>query len=303
MVGEQAVAQSAEAEASPGSPTAGEMADLLANAGKSKLLLDKAAPERDRRLEAVAQIAGSFAHDFNNALSTVLGNLQLLDRRTRNDERLRPMVGRATEAARRSADLTKRLQAFAGADQIETHPVDVNAVLIGMDRALKRAMGDGIDVKTVLADDPWMVETDPARLQASILDLAVNAREAMAAHGTLTIGTTNVCVEDRRAEHRSPLRGRYVCVSIHDTGRGMASELIERAFEPFFTTKPLGKGSGIGLSLVCGFIRQSQGHLTVHSRVGSGTRFRLYLPAAPRLSPLRTDGRKSRRGDPAPVTR
>lgn len=241
----------------------------------------RAAPDADARLDAARRVAYSFAHDFNNVLAAVIGNLQLLKRRARGDDASLKIIGSTIDAALRGSDLANRMQAFAGGQSLERRPVDVNAVVAAMANALKRTAGRDVEVVTRLADDVPHAATDPVLLESAILSLAANARDAMSGRGTLTIETARVAVNAETAARDPALAvGAYACVSVGDCGRGMAPEEIERAFEPFFSTRMAGRGSGIGFSIVSDFVKRSDGHLAVISAPQRGTRIRIFLPAA-----------------------
>jgi signal transduction histidine kinase len=254
--------------------------ELVASHAVAARRVARAAPEIDAGMYGATQVAQSVAHEFNNILSVVLGNLQLLQRRTGKDQRIRSLVGPAIDAALRGSDLTKRLLAYAHRRELEPRPVDINAAVVAMADAIRRTTGPDIEVTMRLADSMPTIETDLERLESAILNLAANAREAMPAGGTLTIETAQVAIGETTAA-RSPAvkAGTYACISVCDTGGGMAPDLVDRAFEPFFSTKPVGKGSGLGLSQVLGFVKQSGGYTTVSSKPGRGARFRIFLLA------------------------
>ena len=219
------------------------------------------------------------AHDFNNVLGIVLGNLQLVRERVDADERTNQMLDDAIWSARRGAELTRRLLAFARRQPLTPNVVDINALVEGMHDLLIRSLGVSIHVQTELSADAWPVEIDPGQLEIAIVNLAVNARHAMPDGGTLTIATRNtVTTEDRHVGESTIPAGDYVAVTVADTGTGIAPEILDRVVEPFFTTKSVGEGSGLGLSMVYGFVRQSGGYFEIESAVGSGTTITLYLP-------------------------
>ena len=231
-------------------------------------------------MEALGQLTGGVAHDFNNLLQTITGNIEILQRN------LPPQAGRlqraalqAMNGARRAAALTQRLLAFSRRQPLDPKPIDVNILVSGMSELLRRTFDETIAVETVRGADLWWVEADPNELEAAILNLAVNARDAMAQGGRLTIETTNAQIDEvDAAPLTETLAGDYVAISVSDTGAGMDAETIAQAFEPFFTTKPVGKGTGLGLSQVYGFVRQSGGQVKIFSEIDVGTTVKVYLP-------------------------
>ena len=232
-----------------------------------------------QRLEAIGQLTGGVAHDFNNLLTVILGNAELLRELAGNDRQLGPAIELVKAAAARGADLTQRLLAFARRQPLRPEAVDVNQLVAGMDQMLRRTLGEHIEIEFIHGARLWPALVDPAQLEAAVLNLALNARDAMPKGGRLTIETANHIVDEgsMSAELRP---GRYVGLSVSDTGSGMSNEVHRRAFEPFFTTKGFGKGSGLGLSMVYGFVKQSEGHVRIDSQVGRGTSVRFYLPCA-----------------------
>jgi len=236
-----------------------------------------------QKMEAVGQLTGGVAHDFNNLLQTIISSLEVL-RRTAPAEtaRFTRAVNTAMNGARRAASLTQRLLAFARRQPLDPKPLDVNALVSGLSDMLHRTLGETISVETVLGAGLWRVEADAGELESTILNLAVNARDAMAAGGSLTIETANTHIDETYvANHTEVNVGQYVLVSISDTGSGMDAATLQQAFEPFFTTKPPGKGTGLGLSQVYGFVKQSGGHVKLYSEPGLGTTVRIYLPRLP----------------------
>jgi PAS domain S-box-containing protein len=232
-----------------------------------------------QKLEAVGQLTGGIAHDFNNLLSVVIGNLQLLERPLKADTRLSANVGTALRAALRGADLTRRLLAFARQQVLEPRVLNPSRLVSDTQDLLKRTLGAAIELRSELAADAWSIHVDPGHLESSVLNLAINARDAMPDGGCLTLATRNVhFTEDAAGRHPKLEPGDYVEVSVRDTGAGMSAEVLKRAFEPFFTTKETGKGTGLGLSMVYGYAEQSGGIATIDSEIGRGTIVRLYLP-------------------------
>jgi signal transduction histidine kinase/CheY-like chemotaxis protein len=234
-----------------------------------------------QKMEAVGRLTGGVAHDFNNLLTVVIGNLTLAVRRLGEgtDIRVRRGIDGAMEGAHRAAALTARLLAFSRQQPLAPESVDVNRLVAGMSDLLRRTLGEDVAVETVLAGGLWRAHADPNQLESSLLNLAVNARDAMPGGGKLTIETANAHLDDSYAATREEVRpGQYVAICVSDTGGGMSAEVIARAFEPFFTTKPVGKGTGLGLSQVYGFAKQSGGHAAIYSEAGQGTTVKLYLP-------------------------
>lgn len=244
--------------------------------------LARAAADGDVRLDAARQFAQSVAHDFNNILAAVVGNLYVLKRRCGGDAAVVKLVEAAINATQRGNDLTNRLHAFANSPALERSRVDVNALIAALDAAVKRTVGADIAVITTLADDLPPTETDPVLLESAIVSLAANARDAMAGSGNLTIETARVVVDDAIVARNPALNaGVYAGIAVGDDGRGMTPAAVERAFEPFFSTRLAGRGSGVGLSLVADVVKRSNGYLTVDSGPGRGTRIGIHLPAAP----------------------
>ena len=252
--------------------------------------IDEAMAERDRveeqlrqsqKMEAVGQLTGGIAHDFNNLLTIVSGNIDMARRSlgTDADPRVVRAIGNAIKGADRAAALTQRLLAFSRRQPLQPRPIDINRVLAGMSELLDRALGETIDLEVVAGAGAWRVEVDPNQLENAILNLAVNARDAMVRGGTLTIETTNAHIDEAyAASQQEVLAGQYVQVSITDTGCGMSSDVISKAFDPFYSTKDVGKGTGLGLSQVYGYVKQSDGHIAIYSEVGEGTTIKLYFP-------------------------
>jgi signal transduction histidine kinase/CheY-like chemotaxis protein len=234
------------------------------------------------KMEAVGRLTAGIAHDFNNLLTVVLGNLERAQRQSAiADSALLRALENATRGARRAAVLTERLLAFARRKPLEPQLLDLNALVSGMSDLLQRTLGEGIAVHTTLASDLSSVEADPTELEAAIVNLAVNARDAMPAGGKLVIETANVEFDSACAAANGEVKpGPYAVISITDTGTGMTAEVLKQVFEPFFTTKPDGRGTGLGLSQVYGFVKQSGGHVKLYSEPGMGTTARIYLPKA-----------------------
>jgi PAS domain S-box-containing protein len=233
-----------------------------------------------QKMEAVGQLTGGIAHDFNNLLTAIVGNLHLISDIAKGESEIKPLVDNASEAAWRAATLTNRLLAFSRKQTLIAQVVDAGDLVNGMSNLLRRTLEESIDIEFVGAqNDLWRCKADPSQLENAILNLAINARDAMPDGGKLTIETANADLDDDYAAAQAEVTpGEYVVVSVTDTGTGMEPEVIEKVFEPFFTTKEVGKGSGLGLSMVYGFAHQSGGHVTVYSEEGVGTTVRIYLP-------------------------
>jgi signal transduction histidine kinase/CheY-like chemotaxis protein len=234
-----------------------------------------------QKMEAVGQLTGGIAHDFNNMLAIVIGSLDIARRRLTGDEhaKVAQCIDNATEGAQRAATLTARLLAFSRQQPLEPKVLDTNKLVGGMSEMLRRTLGERVQVETVLAGGLWRVSADPTQIESALVNLAVNARDAMPDGGKLTVETGNCELDERYAmTHEEVTAGQYVMLSVTDTGTGMPQEVIERAFEPFYTTKGVGRGTGLGLSQVFGFMKQSKGHLKIYSEIGQGTTIKLYLP-------------------------
>jgi PAS domain S-box-containing protein len=232
------------------------------------------------KMEAVGRLTGGVAHDFNNLLGVIVGNLDLAERDLTGRPKERALIGRALGAAERGAALTQRLLAFSRRQMLLPRLTDVNRLVVDMADTLLRTLGETIEITAIPARDPCFAHVDANQLEAAILNLAVNARDAMPTGGRLTIATSAIGLDDDTARASDVAPGDYVLIAVTDTGAGMAPEIAGRAFEPFFTTKEVGKGSGLGLSMVFGFVKQSGGHVEIDSEVDFGTTVRLYLPRA-----------------------
>ena len=237
--------------------------------------------QQAQRLEAVGQLTGGVAHDFNNLLTVIQGNAELLAEQLADNPRLLPLAQMASTAAQRGAELTQRLLAFARKQPLQPQSVDAHQLLVGMDALLRRTLPEDIELELVRAAGLWPLLADPVQLESAVLNLVLNARDAMPQGGKITLETANAWIDQHYAErHAEVTAGQYVLVSVSDTGTGMTATALERAFEPFFTTKGVGKGTGLGLSMVYGFAKQSRGHVKLYSEPGHGTTARLYLPRA-----------------------
>jgi PAS domain S-box-containing protein len=237
---------------------------------------------QSQKMESVGQLTGGIAHDFNNMLAVVLGSLELLGRRIGSeDARSHRYVQAATDGAKRAANLTQRLLAFSRQQPLQPEILDPNRLVSGMSDLLRHSIGADIMLQTVLAGGIWRVEVDPNQLENVILNLSVNARDAMPGGGKLTIETQNAHLDARYVSTELGVpTGHYVMIAVTDSGTGMSEEVIARAFDPFFTTKDVGKGTGLGLSQVYGFIKQSGGHVRIYSELDHGTTIKIYLPRA-----------------------
>jgi PAS domain S-box-containing protein len=245
-----------------------------------KIEAQEQALRQAQKMEAIGQLTGGVAHDFNNLLQIILGNLEAINRNLPSDSgRLQRAAANAMNGARRASTLTQRLLAFARRQPLAPKPADVNTLVTGMSDLLFRTLGETIAVETVKAAGLWRVEIDANELEAALLNLAVNARDAMPTGGRLTIETANMYIDDVYArEHAEVLPGQYVAIAVSDTGTGMDARTMAQAFEPFYTTKAVGQGTGLGLSQVYGFVKQSGGHVKIYSEIGQGTTVKLYLP-------------------------
>jgi PAS domain S-box-containing protein len=236
---------------------------------------------QSQKMEAVGQLTGGIAHDFNNLLQGITGSLDLLESRLAQGRigDLSRFITGAMTAANRAAALTHRLLAFSRRQPLDPRPVSANPLIASMEDLLRRTMGEQIALDLILAPDLWATLCDPNQLENAVLNLAINGRDAMPAGGTLTIETCNCNLDEKASFWSGDMRaGAYVCISVTDSGIGMTQETIEKAFEPFFTTKPIGQGTGLGLSMVYGFVRQSDGYTKIASQLGRGTSVKLFLP-------------------------
>lgn len=232
-----------------------------------------------QKMEAVGQLTGGIAHDFNNMLTVIVGGLHLLQSRLRRqDYDVEKFIDLAFDGTSRAAQLTHRLLAFARQQPLSPEPVDLNGLVTGLSDMLQRTLGSNIDLEFVRHAGLWPVFADASSLEQVLLNLSVNARDAMASGGRITLETGNVYVDDHYAQQEQISPGHYVMVAVSDTGSGMTDEVLARVFEPYFTTKGVGKGTGLGLAQVYGFAKQSQGHVKVYSELDVGTSVKVYLP-------------------------
>ncbi|WP_119302524.1 ATP-binding protein [Dongia deserti] len=233
-----------------------------------------------QKMEAIGHLSGGIAHDFNNMLAVVMSALNMVERRLAKGETdYAKYLEMARDGATRAANLTKRLLAFSRQQALAPVPVDANKLVTSMSDLLRRTLGPSIRLETVLAGGLWLTHVDANQLESAILNLALNARDAMSGQGRLTIETANYLLDEAYSrQHDDVPPGQYVLIAITDTGAGMSPQVIARAFDPFFTTKDVGKGTGLGLSMVYGFVKQSGGHVKIYSEVGQGTTIKIYLP-------------------------
>lgn len=259
-----------------------------------------------QKLEAIGQLSGGVAHDFNNLLMIILGNLEMADRKAQQGvldaEGLQRVIGNARKGAQRAAALTSRLLAFSRRQPLDPQPIDINRFITGSVEFLQRSLGEAVEVEALATPGLWMVEADSNQLETVLVNIAINARDAMPNGGKLTMEASNVFLDAEYARLNPEVsEGQFVMISVSDTGEGMSRDALKKAVEPFFTTKDVGRGTGLGLSQVYGFLKQSGGHLKLYSEVGLGTIVKLYLPRAKgdvhtespeRAAPLRQYGRR-----------
>ncbi|RDS80782.1 response regulator [Dyella monticola] len=233
-----------------------------------------------QKMEALGQLTGGVAHDFNNMLAIIIGNLEMVIRRLpESDMRCRRLAANALTGAERAAELTKRLLAFSRQQPLQPKPTDIKRCVKDIANMLRRSLGENISIETVHDGSLWKAFVDRPQLESVLLNLAVNARDAMSGEGRLIIETANACLDRSYTEiHSDVTPGQYVMIAVTDTGCGMPPDVVSRAFDPFFTTKEVGQGTGLGLSQVHGFARQSHGHVKIYSETGVGTTVKLYVP-------------------------
>jgi signal transduction histidine kinase len=247
----------------------------------AQLRHNEEALRQSQKMEAVGQLTGGIAHDFNNMLTGIIGSLELLRRRLARGrtEDLDGLIDLGVTSANRAAGLTHRLLAFSRRQSLDSKPVEMNTLVASMGELLQRSISESIELDIQLSEDLWVAEADPNQLESALLNLVLNARDAMPEGGTLIVNTSNQQLDSRFvAAHGNLLPGDYVLLRVTDTGCGMPESTISRAFDPFFTTKPIGQGTGLGLSMIYGFSKQSHGHVTIDSEVGHGTSVSLFLP-------------------------
>jgi signal transduction histidine kinase len=234
-----------------------------------------------QKMEAIGQLTGGVAHDFNNLLTVITGTVEILAEAVRDRPHLAQIVDMISAAAARGADLTQHLLAFARRQPLQPRSTDVNALVIDAARLLRPTLGEQIEIESMLAHDSAPALIDPSQLSTAIINLALNARDAMPDGGKLTLETGNVVLDENYAGmNPEVIPGNYVMIAVSDTGEGIPGGLLDKVIEPFFTTKGVGKGSGLGLSMVYGFVKQSNGHIKIYSEEGHGTTVKLYLPQA-----------------------
>ncbi|MHC8386611.1 ATP-binding protein [Pseudomonas sp. MDT2-39-1] len=247
----------------------------------AQLRHNEEALRQSQKMEAVGQLTGGIAHDFNNMLTGIIGSLELLRRRLargRTDD-LDGLIDLGVTSANRAAGLTHRLLAFSRRQSLDSKPVEMNTLVVSMGELLQRSINESIHLDMQLSEDLWVAEADPNQLESALLNLVLNARDAMPEGGKLVVNTSNQHLDNGFTRVHSNLQpGDYVVLSVTDTGCGMPEGTISRAFDPFFTTKPIGQGTGLGLSMIYGFSKQSHGHVSIESEVGNGTTVSLYLP-------------------------
>jgi PAS domain S-box-containing protein len=236
-----------------------------------------------QKMEAIGQLSGGIAHDFNNLMMIVIGNLETAQRHVQTlagtNPNLGRVVGNAMRGAQRAAALTSRLLAFSRRQPLDPKPLDVNKFLSGAAEFMQRSLGETVEVEAIGSAGLWQIEADPNHLESALVNLAINSRDAMPGGGKITIEATNIYADEGYAQLNPELStGQYVLICVSDTGEGMAPDVLGKAFEPFFTTKEPGQGTGLGLSQVYGFIKQSGGHVKIYSEVGHGTTVKIYLP-------------------------
>jgi signal transduction histidine kinase len=264
-----------------------------------------------QKMQAVGQLTGGIAHDFNNMLTVIGANLELLQDKLDGSAGLQRMAAAAIRSVDKAAKLTQQLLAFSRKQRLEPRPLRVNEIIAGIEDLLCRTLGEAIELEKDLTADLSLALADPNQLETVVLNLVINARDAIDGHGHVTIATRNATIDEDYADrHADAVPGNYVELCVSDDGSGMPPDVLARAFEPFFTTKEVGKGSGLGLSMVYGFVRQSNGHVRIDSTPGEGTSVRIHLPQAVSQSavletphPLAAaDGHERRRGDGAANT-
>jgi PAS domain S-box-containing protein len=263
----------------------------------AQLVKAEAALRHSQKMEAIGNLTGSIAHDFNNLLHVISGNLHLLKRYVSGNADAERRVQIALDGVARSAKLSSQLLAFARRQPLAPKVINLGHFIGDMEDIIRKAVGEGVAVETVIAEGLWNSLVDPGNLENALLNMAINARDAMEGGGRLLIEVTNVVLDaDYVTAHETVMRGEYVMIAVTDTGSGMSAEVIEQAFEPFFTTKPEGRGTGLGLSMVYGFVKQSGGHIDIESMVGQGSTIKLYLPRSMQSADTLTEV------DPVPVS-
>jgi len=253
-----------------------------------------------QKMDAIGQLTGGVAHDFNNILTVITGTIDILRQGVADRPTLANIARMIDEAATRGADLTRQLLAFARKQPLQPQVTDVNALVVDTAKLLRPTLGQQIEIESMLEDSVWPAMVDGTQLSTALLNLALNARDAMPNGGKLTLETANVSLDEVYTQaHPETGPGSYVMVAVRDTGSGIAAALHHKVFEPFFTTKEVGKGTGLGLSMVYGFVKQSGGHIEIHSEEGKGTAIKLYFPRSDEeaLTHNNTPGPPLRGGD------
>jgi PAS domain S-box-containing protein len=242
--------------------------------------------QQAQKMEMVGQLSGGIAHDFNNLLTVIVGNAEHLSDQLKSRQDLRRFADDICKSGERGAELTQRLLAFSRRQLLQPHEIDCHDLVDSMHKLLRRTLRENIEVRTSLHPDLILAFADRAQLESAVLNLALNAQDAMPSGGHLTLSTDLAALDDDyRSLHPEVASGEYAVIAVTDDGEGMTPEVVARAFEPFFTTKEVGKGSGLGLSMVYGFVKQSNGHVAIYSEPGLGTTVRIYLPHVPTLAP------------------
>ncbi len=234
-----------------------------------------------QKMEAIGQLTGGVAHDFNNILTVITGTIEILADAVKDKPQLVSITNMIAAAAQRGADLTRHLLAFSRRQPLQPRAIDINALIVDAARLLRPTLGEQIEIESMLGHDSAPALIDPSQLSTAVLNLALNARDSMVDGGKLTLETKNVTLDEDYARLNNDVKpGDYVMIAVSDTGQGIPAALLDKVFEPFFTTKEAGKGSGLGLSMVYGFVKQSNGHIKIYSEEGHGTTVKLYLPRA-----------------------
>lgn len=242
-----------------------------------------------QKMEAVGQLSGGISHDFNNLLTSIIGNSEILSEKLKARPDLKVMADQTMTAGERAGDLTQRLLAFGRRQALKPVEIDFPNLIAEFQALLVRTLRENIHIKTSISDRLWMIYADLAQLESALLNLSINAQDAIPDGGDLSFNASNLSLDaSYQSLHPEVSPGDYVVISVTDTGTGMPQEILANAFQPFYTTKDVGMGSGLGLSMVYGFVKQSRGHITIYSEVGLGTTIRMYLPALPNASPMRT---------------
>ena len=256
----------------------------------AQLIKAEAALRHSQKMEAIGNLTGSIAHDFNNLLHVISGNLHLLKHYVNGNAAAEKRVQIALDGVSRSAKLSSQLLAFARRQPLAPKVINLGRFIEDMEDIIRKAVGEGVAVETVIGKELWNALVDPGNLENALLNMAINARDAMEGQGRLLVEAANVVLDsDYTTAHETVMRGEYVMVAVTDTGSGMSTEVIEQAFEPFFTTKPEGRGTGLGLSMVYGFVKQSGGHINIESALGQGSTIKFYLPRSTQSEDARNE--------------